>query len=233
MKYAALFFFLSVSTFLLTEHVCGQEAASTDKTAIDEAASDLSPEQEAELISDARQITFEGLRAGEGYFNGDGTRMVFQSERDPANPFYQIFLMDLETGDIEKVSPGEGKTTCAWIHPDGQRVLFSSTHHDKTSVQKQNELLELRRTGNTPRYSWDYDPEFDIYERIDGGSYNRLTDARGYDAEGSYSPDGSQIVFYSNRGSGRRQLWMMNADGSGERNISNNEWEDWDPVWTR
>ena len=56
--------------------------------------------------------------------------MVFQSERDPRNPFYQIYLTDLETGDIERVSPGFGKTTCAWIHPSGEKVLFASTQDD-------------------------------------------------------------------------------------------------------
>ena len=80
-----------------------------------------------------------------------------------------------------------------------KRVLFSSTHHDPTSVEQQNELLELRRSGKQPRYSWDYDPEFEIYEREEDGSYKRLTDAKGYDAEASYSPDGKQIVFASNR----------------------------------
>ena len=31
------------------------------------------------LISNVRQLTFEGLRAGEGYFSADGTQMIFQS----------------------------------------------------------------------------------------------------------------------------------------------------------
>ena len=73
-----------------------------------------------------RQLTFEGRRSGEGYYNADGSLMVFQSEREKGNPFYQIYLMDLETGDVERVSPGHGKTTCAWIHPDNDRVLFAN-----------------------------------------------------------------------------------------------------------
>lgn len=233
MRYAAPLILLSVSVLLPTWQLSAQDAAPAVDTAVD-----LSPEKEAELITGIRQITFEGLRSGEGYFNGDGTRMVFQSERDLANPFYQIYLMDLETGDIDKVSPGQGKTTCAWIHPDGERVLFSSTHHDKTSVAKQNDLLELRRTGNQPRYSWDYDPEYEIYERLADGSYNRLTNERGYDAEGNYSPDGSQIVFASNRAAYSSKLseretellkkdksyfidlYIMNADGSNVRQLT-------------
>ena len=35
---------------------------------------------------------------------------VRRCERDKENPFYQIYWMDRETGDIERVSPGYGKT---------------------------------------------------------------------------------------------------------------------------
>ncbi len=69
------------------------------------------------LITNMRQLSFEGRRAGEGYFNKEGTKLVFQSEREPGNPFYQIYLMDLRTGKTNRVSPGRGKTTCAWIAP--------------------------------------------------------------------------------------------------------------------
>ncbi|MDV6028719.1 MAG: M28 family peptidase [Phycisphaera sp. RhM] len=232
MRHAALLFLITLSAILLGAPSLSAQPPSDDPS------TDLSPEKEAELISEARQITFDGLRAGEGYFSSDAKRMVFQSERDPANPFYQIFLMDLETGDLQQISPGQGKTTCAWIHPSGDRVLFSSTHHDETSVAKQNELLELRRSGKQPRYSWDYDPEFEIYERLDDGTYNRLTEAVGYDAEASYSPDGTQIVFASNRAAYSEtlspretellktdksyfiDLYIMNADGSNVRQLT-------------
>lgn len=54
-----------------------------------------------------------------------------------------------------------------------------------------------------------------------------------WDKHPSYSPDGQQIVFFSNRESGRRQIWVMNADGTQPRNISNNPYNDWDPVWIK
>jgi WD40-like Beta Propeller Repeat len=101
-----------------------------------------SAEGEAALLSNIRQLTYEGRRAGEGYFSADGRRMVFQSEREPGNPFYQIYLLDLETGDTRRVSPGAGKTTCAWIHPSGDRVLYASTHEDPQAEQKMREELE-------------------------------------------------------------------------------------------
>ncbi len=155
---------------------------------------------EAALLSGVRQLTFEGKRAGEGYFSADGKKMVFQSEREEGNPFYQIYLLDLETGDTERISPGKGKTTCAWIHPDGKRVMFASTHENpEAEAQQQAEYAE-RESGQARKYSWDYDGEFEIYETaIGSGEYRNLTNTQGYDAEGAYSPDGKRIVFASNR----------------------------------
>ena len=41
---------------------------------------------EKDFLTRTRRLTFEGARAGEGYFSPDGTRMVFQSEREPGIP---------------------------------------------------------------------------------------------------------------------------------------------------
>jgi Tol biopolymer transport system component len=162
---------------------------------------------EARFLTRVRRLTFEGRRAGEGYFSPDGTKMVFQSERDPENPFYQIFLMDLETGETERVSPGHGKTTCSFLRPGSNDVLFGSTHHDPESLRLQKEELELRASGEERRYTWDYDPEMELWVREnESGEYRRLTNARGYDAEASYSPDGEWIVFSSTRDAYNREL---------------------------
>ena len=156
--------------------------------------------KQAVLLGDVRQLTFAGKRAGEGYFSADGSRMVFQSERESSNPFFQIYLMDRETGDVNRVSPGHGKTTCAWIHPQGDKVLYASTQYDPDAIQKQKSELEFRASGKERRYSWDYDPTYDIVEfDVKSGEYKQLTVAEGYDAEGSYSPDGNYICFASNR----------------------------------
>jgi Tol biopolymer transport system component len=198
------------------------------------------PTDQAEpLLANTRQLTFEGRRAGEGYFSADGELMVFQSEREPGNPFFQIYLMDLTTGDTHRVSPGMGKTTCAWIHPSGQRVLFASTHEDPEAQAKQRAELEERAQGKARRYSWSFDPTFEIYATdLDGGAMVRLTDARGYDAEGSYSPDGRYIAFASNRHaygepldgeererfeqdpSSQMDIYLMRADGTDVRRLT-------------
>ena len=156
--------------------------------------------QEGRLLSSTRQVTFAGKRAGEGYFSADGSKMIFQSEREEGNPFFQIYLLDLETGDTERISPGHGKTTCAWIHPDGRKVMFASTHSDPDARRKQEEELKRRSEGKEKRYSWDYDAFYDIYEYdLETRKYRNLTKAPGYDAEGAYSPDGKKVVFGSNR----------------------------------
>ena len=162
---------------------------------------------EAKLINRTRQLTFEGRRSGEGYFSIDGRRLVFQSEREPANPFYQIYLMDLDTGETQRISPGTGKTTCAWIHPNGKKILFASTQEDPAALQEQKDEMELRASGKDRRYSWDYDEFYEIYEyELATQQYRKLTDTRGYDAEGSWSPDGSLIAFASNRSAYEQEL---------------------------
>src|SRR5262245_19059558 len=76
-----------------------------------------SPPSERDFLSRIRRLTIEGRRSGEGYWSKDGRQLVFQSEREPGNPFYQIYLMDMETGNTTRVSPGTGKTTCSFINP--------------------------------------------------------------------------------------------------------------------
>lgn len=207
--------------------------------------------REARLISRTRQLTFEGRRSGEGYFSRDGSRMVFQSEREEGNPFYQIYLLDFETGDTRRISPGHGKTTCAWIHPDGDSVLYASTQADPEAREKQAAEIELRNSGKQRRYAWDYDPHFDLWALdLDSDEYRRLTTAKGYDAEGSWSPDGRLLAFASNREAYRRQLtakeqemfeidpaymidiYISEADGSNPRRLTKSPGYDGGPFFS-
>jgi Tol biopolymer transport system component len=175
--------------------------------AAEDGASDEAGLTEEDLLTGIRRLTFEGKRAGEGYFSPDGSTMVFQSEREERNPFYQIYLLDLETGDTRLVSPGTGKTTCPFIRPGTGAVLFGSTHLDPDTERLQREELEAREAGTERRYAWDYDPWMDLFVAdAETGELTRLTEARGYDAEASYSPDGEWIVFSSTRQAYEREL---------------------------
>jgi Tol biopolymer transport system component len=82
------------------------------------------------------------------------------------------------------------------------------------------------------------------------GVTRRLTDARGYDAEGSYSPDGQWIVFTSMRDAYNRtlteaetkqreidpsyfaEIYIMRADGSGQRRLTRVPGYDGGPFFT-
>ena len=206
---------------------------------------------ESILLTRTRQLTFAGLRAGEGYFSPDGTHLALQSEREPGNPFYQIYDLDLTMGDVRRISPGIGKTTCSFFQPGTGAIIFSSTHHDPRSEKFQREELEFRASGQERRYAWDYDPEMDIYiapgpavalagpdGTVDPKELVRLTEARGYDAEASVSPDGEWIVFSSNRQAYDHELteeeltllefdpayfaeiYIMRADGSDQSRLT-------------
>ena len=188
---------------------------------------------EATLLSNTQQLITDSLRSGEGYFSADGRRIIFQSEVPGDNPFYQIYLKDLASGATSRVSPGIGLTTCSWVHPTLDRVMFSSTHEDPDALAKQAEEIQIRQSGIERPYGWDYDRHYDIYQAdADGGNIINLSNSDGYDAEGSYSADGRRILFASNREAYSRtlsqaeqalfdddssyfmDLYIMNADGS-------------------
>lgn len=152
------------------------------------------------ILGSEKQLTFVGSKSGEGYFSPDGTKMIFQSERHEGNPFYQMYLMDLKSGQTTQISPGNGKTTCGWIHPSLKKVMYSSTHLDPDWQKKAADEIETRKKPVKGRYSWSYDENYEIFSSdLKGKNIQRLTKARGYDAEGSYSPDGEWIAFASNR----------------------------------
>ena len=183
--------------------------------------------KEKTYLRNIRQLTHDFVRAGEGYFSPDGRTIIFQAEeKTTGNPFYQIFTMDLATGRIQRVSPGVGKTTCPYFHPAGKKIIYASSHLDQDAKAKYKPEYdardEERKQGIRRRYRWDFDPAMDIFEAAsDGTALKRLTDSPGYDAEGSYSPDGKQIVFCSARtGKDNLELFIMNADGTGARQLT-------------
>ncbi len=203
------------------------------------------------FLSRVRQLTFEGRRSGEGYYSTDGSKLIFQSERELGNPFYQIYTIDFKTGRTVRVSPGYGKTTCAFFHPNNQTVLFASTHHDLNAKTKQKAELDFRASGKQRRYSWDYDEMMDIFTaNPDGSNLRRLTTAKGYDAEAGFSPDGGKIVFSSTRSAYGNDLteeekklrdvdlsyfgeiYIMNADGSGQTRLTRSPGYDGGPFFS-
>lgn len=164
-------------------------------------------------LANIRQLTFEGDN-GEAYFSADGKRLIYQSKL-PGMPYDQIFIMDLDGSNKRMVSTGRGRTTCSYFDPMTPRILYSSTHEAK--VQAQEPAGGSRGGGG---YDWQFDANFDIYQAdLDGNILGKLTDIPGYDAEATYSPSGSRIVFTSNR-DGDVEIYSMARDGGDVRRLT-------------
>jgi hypothetical protein len=158
-----------------------------------------------------------------------------RASANPAIPFYQIYVLDLDVGDVERISPGHGKTTCAFFHPGHRDILFSSTHHDPESKALQEEELDFRASGRSAVTRGTTTPRWrSTSTRRAHRHATPPDDARGYDAEASYSPDGEWIAFSSTRDAYNRplseaeqkqleldpsyfgEIYIMKADGSGQ-----------------
>ena len=171
-------------------------------------------------LSNIRQLTFGGKNA-EAYFSFDGKKLVFQSTRDGFQ-CDQIFVMNVDGGDVRRVSTGKGQTTCAYFFPEGERILYSSTHHIHPDCPPS--------PTRGKKFIWPLHP-FDIFtSKIDGSDLKRLTSTGSYNAEATVSKDG-RIVFTSLR-EGDLDIYLMNADGSGVKRLTHRKGYDGGPFFS-
>jgi Tol biopolymer transport system component len=161
-------------------------------------------------LANVRQLTFGGENA-EAYFSHDGSELIFQSTRGELQ-CDAIFRMRSDGSQVRQLSSGRGVTTCAFIAPDNQSIIYSSTHKaHKTCPPKPD---------YSRGYVWPLYPDYDIFRAGPNGEHPvALTDSPGYDAEAVYSPKGDRIVFTSLR-SGDLELYLMKPDGSGVEQLT-------------
>jgi TolB protein len=182
----------------------GDDVGAIDATVSDRVGTVFDPEDGETRIANLRMLTDGGENA-EAYFSGDEQRLIFQATRPGVSACDQIFTMDTDGGDVRMVSTGEGRTTCAYFFPDGERILYSSTHEVAPECPAPPDYSR--------GYVWPLHP-FDIYTaRPDGSDLRRIAASAGYDAEATISPDGSKIVFTSTR-DGDLDIYVMDAEGS-------------------
>jgi TolB protein len=179
---------------------------------------DLSFEGEKHF-KNIRQLTFGGDNA-EAYFSADGKAVSFQRTAPKAGvECDQIFYGVLPTKATDKfeyhmVSTGKGRTTCAYVMPDLQHVVYASTHlaDEKCPPVPDREKWK--------KYVWPIYEGYDIFiTDLKGNITKQLTDEPGYDGEAVVSPKGDKILFTSMR-NGDMDLYTMNLDGSDVKQIT-------------
>ena len=174
-------------------------------------------------LGQIHQLTFGGQNA-ESYWSPDGRRLIFQSTREGLG-CDQIFIMNADGSDARMVSTGKGRTTCAYFLRDGKHILYASTHEADPACPPPPD----RSKG----YVWVLYPTFDLYLASDEGKIlQKLTDAPGYDAEATVNFKTGQII-YTSLASGDPEVWVMNPDGSGKRQITRSTGYDGGPVLSR
>jgi TolB protein len=191
--------------------------------------------QEARHLQNTRPVTFDFAKAGEGYFRPDGKAIIYQAAK-PGEDDYQIYTQDLAAGSKPvMVSTGKGKCTCSYYHPSGRWIIYASSHLDPSlasGAKGEQSAKKGPAYSRSERYRWDFDPHMDIFRADpDGSNLMRLTDTPGYDAEGSYSPDGMQIIFTSFR-DGDAEIYIMDADGHNPRRITQRKGYDGGPFFS-
>lgn len=141
-------------------------------------------------------------------FSPDGSKIVFESDRI-SRGFYDLYVMDAVLGAPQtNLTMSSGDETTPSFSPDGSQIAFAS-----------------RDSGG--------DWEIFVMNAVPGSPRTQLTFNNDGDFYPSFSPDGLQIAFESDRNfvDGNIEIYVMNADGSGQTRLTNNPGHDSSPAW--
>jgi Tol biopolymer transport system component len=169
-------------------------------------------------------VGVSGLNLHTSYWSPDGSRIVYL-DRDGAG--YDLFVRNANGSGVRKL------TTHAGLHylptrtlphyrsdytpwsPDGTRIVF---YGDTDPSVNQAEMYGC--TGTSLVY----------VVNVDGSGLKQLGDFCG--EFNGWSPRGDQLAFSSRRGAGR-DVYLVNADGSGAVNLTNSEIPESSAFWVR
>ncbi len=131
------------------------------------------------------------------------------------------------------------------ISPDGQTYIISSHHEGAGSVIYTMPAAGgnmLRITPEAPSWWHGISADgqtlafvaarggspIDVYIQPLGGEEKRLTNGEGHCDGPDFSPDGARIYYNCDR-TGHAQIWVMNADGTGQSQLFADEFVNWFP----
>lgn len=197
---------------IVTAHAltaCGHPESEPDTPATAEVAV-ASLEGDDPRIQNLTQLTAGGTNA-EAYFSSDGKQLIFQATRPGESRCDQIYIMNIDGSDKRLVSTGQGRTTCGFFFPAGDKIVYSSTHH----IAPECPTPPDRSRG----YVWGLFP-YDVFiANADGSELRNLTNHPAYDAEATISSDGTKILFTSTRDNDI-DIYVMDADGSNVKRLT-------------
>ena len=182
----------------------------------------------ARLLSGER-----GLNTG-GVMSPDGTKIALTLSRDGNS---EIYLMNSNGSNLRRLTNEWAIDTSPSWSPDGKRIAFVSSRWGDPHIfvmnadgSKVRRLTDRGTYNQTPDWSpkgdliaftaRDERNKFDLFTvHPETKEIRRLTQDEGHNEEPSFSPDGNHIVFTSTR-EGKRQVWIMTADGSNQRRVT-------------
>lgn len=174
-----------------------------------------------------------------------GERIFFSSLRDGN---WELYSMRTDGSDVKRLTNHPALDQFPTISPDGQQMAFASERDGNRELYVANvDGTDIRRLTNRSEEDWapDWSPRGDwiafaskvgedewalFLIQPDGSGLARLTYNGGeYPA---WSPDGAKIVFLAFR-QGNGRLYVIDADGSNEQEITHTSNIDWSPAWSR
>ena len=181
-----------------------------------------------------------------------GGRIAFESNRTGPGKF-EIYTMNADGSDVRQVTHlGWYSRDPSWS-PDYTRIVFDSGSHDEEEYDREIYVMNADGSGITRltyNQAKDYDPSwsptgsriaYTSYERnweifsmnTSGGGRVNLTNRPYRDLDPCWSPDGTKIAFSSEYGGSDFHIWVMNADGSGQTQLTfGTSVDDTDPSWS-
>ena len=162
------------------------------------------------------QGVYEAARTAQT-FSADRRWEVYVGADAGGNGRPQIWVIDHQTNLKKMITRfGAGVSYDPVFAPDGYSIAFISQELGQDNLYViTRDATDLRRLTRIPGQEWNTTWEW----------IKRPT----------WSPDGTQVAFWSNKVSGTRQIWIVNIDGTNLHTISNDPRpaEDYDPVWVR